>query len=82
MLGSAGMAAITAIGRAMDLDYAGVDFSLMPDGRILVFEANPTMLVHREDAAGPLAHKNAFVEPIFTAFEQLLDLAARRGQAA
>ncbi|HAT33019.1 MAG TPA: hypothetical protein DCW29_19900, partial [Janthinobacterium sp.] len=44
ILGAAGMAAIAAIGRRLDLDYAGVDFSLLPDGRLLIFEANATML--------------------------------------
>jgi hypothetical protein len=27
------------------LDYAGVDFALAPDGRVLLFEANATMVV-------------------------------------
>ena len=72
VLGRAGMAAIAAIGHRLDLDYAGIDFSLLPDGRLLVFEANATMLVHPEDPAGPLGHKNAFVQPILDAFENLL----------
>ncbi|MBZ0091473.1 MAG: tetratricopeptide repeat protein, partial [Sulfuricellaceae bacterium] len=72
VLGQDGMQAIQAIGARMDLDYAGIDFSIMPDGRILVFEANPTMLVHPENPAGPLAHKNVYVQRIFDAFEELL----------
>ena len=72
VLGSAGMQAIQAIGKRMDLDYAGIDFSIMPDGRILVFEANPTMLVHPESATGALAHKNTYVGEILNAFEKLL----------
>jgi hypothetical protein len=77
-LGDRAMDAITAIGRRLDLDYAGVDFSLLPDGRVLVFEANATMLVHRERPGGPLAHKNPFVDRIAVAFERLL---ARAGAA-
>jgi Flp pilus assembly protein TadD len=71
-LGERGMAAITAIGRALDLDYCGADFALLPDGRILVFEANATMLAHFEDPEGPYAYKNAYVEAIAEAFQALL----------
>jgi hypothetical protein len=44
----------------------------MADGRILIFEANPTMLVHPENSSGPLAHKNIHVNTILNAFEGLL----------
>ena len=72
VLGPLGMQAIQSIGASMDLDYAGIDFSIMPDGRILVFEANTSMLVHPENASGPLAHKNVYVRRILDAFEELL----------
>jgi hypothetical protein len=72
VLGFEGMQAMQAIGKRMDLDYAGIDFSIMPDGRILVFEANPTMLVHPENVSGALAHKNTYVRQILDAFEDLL----------
>jgi hypothetical protein len=71
-LGHAGWRAIEAVGKRLNLDYAGIDCSLLPDGRILVFEANPTMLVHPEAAAGPLGHKNPYIQRIFDAFEQML----------
>ncbi len=71
-LGARATAAIAAIGRRLDLDFGGVDFALLPDGRVLVFEANATMLVHRERQGGPLAHKNAFVDRIVDAFERML----------
>ncbi len=47
-IGSSAWAAIDAIGRRLGLDYAGIDFAILPDGRVLVFEANATMLVHPE----------------------------------
>jgi hypothetical protein len=72
VLGARGMAAIESIGKRLDLDYAGVDFSILPDGRVLVFEANATMLVHPEKDTGPLAFKNPFVQRILDAFEGLL----------
>jgi tetratricopeptide (TPR) repeat protein len=68
-LGPVGLAAIAAVGARMNLDYSGVDFSVLPDGRILVFEANPVMLVHPEDPKGVLAFKNPHVTRIFDAFE-------------
>jgi Flp pilus assembly protein TadD len=75
-LGARGMAAIRAMGRALDLDYCGVDFSVLPDGRLLVFEANATMLAHLEDPLGPFAYKNPYVEAIAQAFQAHL---AKRG---
>jgi tetratricopeptide (TPR) repeat protein len=77
-LGSRAMDAVAAIGRRLDLDYAGIDFALLADGRIFVYEANATMLVHRERNDGPLAHKNTRVQGIVDAFERLL---ARRVKA-
>ncbi len=70
-LGEHGMAAIRAIGQRLDLDYAGVDFTILADGRVLVFEANATMLVHPE-APGPFDYKNPFVSRILGAFETMM----------
>ena len=72
VLGEPAMASIRAIGRRLELDYAGIDFTLLADGRVFVFEANATMLVHGERANGPLAYRNAAVQRIAEAFEQML----------
>ena len=72
VLGAAAWAAVAAIGERLDLDYAGVDFSLLPDGRILVFEANPVMFVHPEDRDSILAFKAPYVARILDAFEAML----------
>ncbi len=45
VLGPRAMAALDAINRTLGLDYGGVDFALAPDGSLLVFEANATMVV-------------------------------------
>ena len=63
--------ALAAIGARLDLDYGGIDYTLLPDGRVLVFEANATMLIHGEPANSPIAHKNTFAQRIVAAFEQL-----------
>ncbi len=80
VLGQAGMDAIEAIGRRMDLDYCGVDFSILPDGRLLVFEANATMLTHMEAPDGPLAHKNPYVARICEAFQTLVHERIAQGE--
>ena len=74
-LGPAAMNALRAIGKRLDLDFCGIDFSLTPDGRLLLFEANATMLVHPEAPDGPLAHKNEFVGRILQAFWTLVERA-------
>ena len=50
VLGERAMAALTGIGAAMGLDYAGVDFALAPDGSVLLFEANAAMAIVPPDA--------------------------------
>jgi hypothetical protein len=72
VLGERGLAAMTSLGQTLELDYCGADFALSPDGRILVFEANATMLAHYEDRDGPFAYKNAYVAAIADAFQALL----------
>jgi tetratricopeptide (TPR) repeat protein len=71
-LGVTAMDSLRAIGDRLDLDYAGIDFACLPDGRLLVFEANATMLVHPETLA-ILDYKNPFVRAIRDAFGALLD---------
>ena len=72
IIGQSAADAVERIGRALGLDYCGVDFSVLPDGRLLVFEANATMLAHRENPAGPYAYKNPYVDGIAEAFQALL----------
>jgi hypothetical protein len=45
VLGDRAITALTGIAAAMDLDYAGVDFALAPDGSVLLFEANAAMAI-------------------------------------
>jgi len=60
-------AAMEAIAERLDLDICGIDFTRLPDGRLLVFEANATMLFHPERAEGRLGFKNAAVGRIIEA---------------
>jgi hypothetical protein len=45
VLGTRGMAALDKIRAMLGLDYGGIDFALAPDGSVLMFEANATMVV-------------------------------------
>jgi len=75
VLGDAAYEAIAEIGRRLDLDFAGVDFAVLPDGRALLFEANATMFVHDEPQGGPLGFKNRYVRRILEAFQARLESA-------
>ncbi len=78
MLGVRAMAALRIIADRLDLDYAGVDFTVLRDGRLLVFEANATMLVHPETQA-EFAYKNPPVHRIVEAFDAMLTRRIERG---
>jgi hypothetical protein len=45
VLGPKAMSALQHICGALGLEYAGIDFALAPDGSVLLFEANATMVV-------------------------------------
>jgi len=77
VLGAAALAALGAIGARLDLDFAGIDFARPADGRLVVFEANATMLVHPEDDP-VFAYRNESVARILAAFAALC---ARRRRA-
>ncbi|HEX4271650.1 MAG TPA: tetratricopeptide repeat protein [Rhizomicrobium sp.] len=71
MLGEKAWRALERVGVALDLDFAGIDFSVLGDGRLLLFEANATMLVHPEDDQ-LFAYKNFAVENILHAFDRMM----------
>jgi glutathione synthase/RimK-type ligase-like ATP-grasp enzyme/Tfp pilus assembly protein PilF len=71
-LGTPVWRAVEDIGRALDLDYAGIDFTITPRGSLLVFEANATMLVHLEQGDGVFAYKNVHVHKILDAFQAMV----------
>jgi tetratricopeptide (TPR) repeat protein len=72
VLGNNAINALKIIGQRIDLDFFGIDFSIMDDGRILIFEANATMLVHTENYHEVLKFKNSYVQRILNAFDALL----------
>jgi tetratricopeptide (TPR) repeat protein len=71
-LGPKAMTALKAIGRRLDLDFCGIDFSIDPAGNVLVFEANATMLVHLGDSPERFPYKHVHVPKIFAAFAAMI----------
>jgi len=71
--GPRAMAALEAIGRAVPLDYFGLDCAVLPDGRLLVFEVETGMIVHDRDDPILYPAKAAWVPRIFRAVEAMLD---------
>jgi tetratricopeptide (TPR) repeat protein len=49
-LGAPAVAALERIAAVTALDYGGIDFGLLPDGRVAVFEANGAMAIFLPDA--------------------------------
>jgi tetratricopeptide (TPR) repeat protein len=76
--GGARRAAIEAIGRRLDLDYGGLDCGILPDGDIVLFEANANILVHLNDPPDAFPYKHRYVPRIFDA---MADLVLRRIRA-
>jgi tetratricopeptide (TPR) repeat protein len=63
---------MAAIGRAIGLDYVGIDATVLPDGRLFVFEADAAMLVHDEDARDVFAYKRPYVARIREALHEAI----------
>ncbi|HTX60405.1 MAG TPA: tetratricopeptide repeat protein [Verrucomicrobiae bacterium] len=65
--------AVRGVGREVGLEYFGIDCAIGPDGRLLVFEADPAMLVHTTDPAELYPYKHRYVPRIYRAFEAMVD---------
>jgi Flp pilus assembly protein TadD len=63
-LGPRATAALESIRAALALDYGGIDFALDRDGRVVVFEANATMIVPVPKADARWDYRRAAVERI------------------
>jgi hypothetical protein len=73
-------AGLREIARALPLDYFGIDCSIAPDGRVLLFEASTAMIVHLRDPVDLYPYKAQYVPRVVHALERLFD--ARLGRAA
>ena len=66
-LGGKAIAALTRIQEALGLDYAGIDFGIGPDGDLLLFEANATMVIAPLDPDERWAYRRAAIGKILDA---------------
>ncbi len=79
-LGPAAMQALSEVARALNLDYAGIDFSLAPSGEVVVFEANAAMTIYVPDSGDSLASRRSAALRIHDAVRAMI--ARRSGRAA
>lgn len=64
---------LDAIAKAVGLEYFGIDCAIDRDGEVLVFEADPAMLVHVSDPIATYPYKHEYVPRIFRAVERMID---------
>jgi hypothetical protein len=72
VLGPRAVTALMRISETLALDYAGIDFSLDAEGRILLFEANATMVVSSPEPDEKWLYRQAPVQKILDATRNML----------
>ena len=77
VFGEAQQRAVLAMAAATGLDYCGVDVGLCPNGDVVFFESNATMLVH-DEKDGPFVFKNPYIARIKLAFDAMIARKAGR----
>ncbi|MCL6742076.1 hypothetical protein LZ518_13160 [Sphingomonas sp. RB56-2] len=65
---------LVAMRERVDLDFFGLDFGIMPDGRMILFEANATMNFFSTLPNEQFAYVRACVAPARAAFRELIGL--------
>jgi tetratricopeptide (TPR) repeat protein len=66
-------AGLLEIAQTLPLDYFGIDCSIAPDGRVLLFEASTAMIVHMRDPVDLYPYKAEYVPRVIHALERLFD---------
>ena len=77
-LGTKAMEALERVRETLGLDFGGIDFALAPDGGIVVFEANATMVVPLPGEDERWAYRRAPIDRIYGAVRTLLETTAAR----
>jgi hypothetical protein len=77
VLGARAMAALAGIASVLGLEYAGVDFALAPDGSVLLFEANATMVINSPDPGPIWDYRRPVAAAVLGA---VADMLRRRGE--
>jgi tetratricopeptide (TPR) repeat protein len=74
-IGDKAFDALVGIRDALGLDYAGIDFGLSPEGNLLLFEANATMVISSPDADERWAYRRSAISTIL---EAVVDMIKRK----
>jgi len=72
VLGKRAMQALQDICTAMQLQYAGIDFALSPDGSVLLFEANATMVVFPPNLDPMWDYRRPAIDTVLAAATRML----------
>ncbi len=74
--------AFAALCAGIGLDYFAIDCAELPDGRLLLFEADVAMVIHDADCARTFPYKKPVMQHLFSAFQAAIadrsDRSARR----
>ena len=68
--------AFFALHRRLPFNYYSIDCSELPDGRLLVFEADTAAIIHSMDSAEIFPYKQPHMQHIFDAFGDMLRIRA------
>jgi hypothetical protein len=85
VLGAKAMESLRMLQSALGLDYGGIDFGVSPEGDILLFEANATMVVQHPDSGELWDYRRSAVDRIHAAVHEMFlkragILSDRRGE--
>jgi glutathione synthase/RimK-type ligase-like ATP-grasp enzyme len=72
VLGPKVLGVLAKIQETLGLDYGGIDFSVGPDGEVLFFEANATMVIAPPEADPKWAFRRAPVQRVLDAVTAML----------
>ncbi len=64
--------AFKALSERIGLDYFAIDSAELPDGRLLLFEADVAMVIHDADCARTFPYKKPVMHRLFAAFQQAI----------
>jgi tetratricopeptide (TPR) repeat protein len=81
VLGTRAMEALARVAAVLGLDYAGVDFALSPDGAVLLFEANATMVIVPPGPGPEWDYRRPAIEAALQAARRMLDERVTPGPA-
>ena len=69
--------AFAALHEALPFDYYSIDCSELPDGRLIIFEADTAAIIHLMDPEETYPYKHAQMRRVFDAFGDMLHNRAR-----